>query len=306
MVRKLGVFTCSSPVKTRELKAGLGQLDELGVAYKQPAGFLQWATKPHSVKELNALKVPQHRLVEEFRELVASGVTDIMMARGGYGSIRLIRGLESLKRLKLPRDFRVWGFSDLTTIQHYLFRRFGVSWVHSPMLISSSFQTPKGIERRAWKFQDQKIECRTQHLGGPKIGRSQSRLLIGGNLRCLLATWGTPAEPKMEQEFFLFLEDLNEPGYRLDRLLQQLSLAAWMKKCRGVFLGYFTDCPAYKKIFVSWSHDVEIPVYTGIPCGHERPNVPILMGRPVSFSTSAKGTFLTLDVPGLPAIYKSR
>lgn len=302
MTKKVGIWIGSSPAPKEDLKKGLAHLRALGFEPIFPRLSQKWATRPES-KSRPFIAGPDSAKILAFRELwERNDIDSIFCVRGGYGTLRLLRGLDSIP-LKARNFKKVWGFSDLTTLQHYLFHRFGGAWVHSPMLTSRSFfEAKSALEKAAWPQNNEGTELRLKVsvLSPAKAAALPSRAkLLGGNLACFITLMGTPWEPKPQQNFFLFLEDIGEKPYRLDRCLAQLGNAAFMKKCRAVFLGHFTDCGNAHAVIKLWAAEQNLPVYAGLPAGHDRPNVPITMGEVVKFLPSKNTALLIIPKPAL-------
>src|SRR5690606_35404987 len=134
---------------------------------------------------------------------------------------------------RIPKSHpTLWGYSDLTVLQQYLFTRSQRPWVHSPMLSSGSFHSPNHSEKLYWKkilshnSREFKYKLKTLHSHAPsrkKIRAQYRGVVMGGNLASLLTLMGTPWEPRFSEGTFLFLEEVSESPYRLERLLIQLS-----------------------------------------------------------------------------------
>ncbi|NCN27928.1 LD-carboxypeptidase [bacterium] len=210
-------------------------------------------------------------------------VGEILCSRGGYGNLRILPLLDKM-RITPAGKKRIWGYSDSTIIQHYLYSRFGWSWVHSPMLCSHSFIDPSRKEKIEMNrifihrnFESTK-KLKIVHQGDLKRG-SYEKVLIGGNLMSLVSTFGSKWEPAPKQPYFLFIEDIGEATYRLDRLLQMLSHSSMFKKCKGVILGHFTACPGYKEVLRLWAREENIFLASKLEMGHNSPNTPHPMGE---------------------------
>lgn len=305
-VPSLGIWSTSSPVEATPAREGLKLLTKEGFRLVIPK-----VTRAHMSKRESTtrkfLAGPDELKVQALRELWRDeSVRNIMGTRGGYGCLRLLKLLDEVN---LPRrDKRIWGFSDLTVIQHYFYGRFGLPWVHSPMIASTSLRKPVPVETRAWRsvFSGETGSARhaLRVLHDPKAGklagRTHSAPMIGGNLACFVSLLGTPWEPVMPRPFFLFLEDLNEPAYKVDRLLHQLEAAQFMSRCRGVVLGHFTDSPGAVGVIKLWAKEANLPLVAGLKVGHETPNLPLPMGVEVRLDAQKSGgASLQVPIPSL-------
>lgn len=197
--------------------------------------------------------------------LTHPGYAAVWAVRGGSGVTRL------LSRLPLadlpPRP--VIGFSDLTALQNPLCRRSVM--VHGPVLHSLADTDP---DDRTHLF-DLLAGRPTAPLTGTmwSAGDATGRI-VGGNLTLLAATCGTPWQVR-GRGTLLFLEEIGETPYRVDRLLTQLRDAGVFRGVRGVLLGTFTGCDAPRS--ATWSLDdvlrehllpLGVPVLAGLPTGH--------------------------------------
>jgi muramoyltetrapeptide carboxypeptidase len=301
--RIIGVFHGSSPTKPASLRKGLERLKELGLSTKLPADTRRYATKPES-RIRKYLAGPDDAKIRSFVRLWNDPTVGTLLAvRGGYGTMRLLSKLENAGLKKTANaDRAVWGFSDLTSLQNWIYGRFGIPWVHSPMLSSDSFRAPNALERRAWKactegapFSEYRVKVAHRPKKSP---RRVEGPMIGGNLACFVSLLGTRWEPRMRSPFFYFLEEVSEPAYRIDRWLHQLMGSPSWKFCRGVILGHFTECPGALPVVRAWAKENKVLLLEGLPAGHDTPNVPITMGKKVRLEFQ-KNDVARLRIPNL-------
>lgn len=286
----IGVWSSSSPADRETLKKALKALDNSGLEYIFPK-----ESRKHAAKKLSAsfpfLAGPDNSKVQCFEELWNNPeVSKIWATRGGYGTLRLLPLFDKLKSLSQPQK-ALWGYSDLTVLQHYLFERNGGSWVHSPMLCSSSFFAPTREEKKVWLSEETGAATKTAKpspknlkiLSLNKTHRGKSSLrrrLLGGNLASLVSLMGTPWHPQYPSKTWLFLEEIGEAPYKLDRLLHQLaSDGSFIKNVDGILLGHFTDCPGHLPVLKAWAEKFELTLLTKFKAGHESPNLPLILGE---------------------------
>ena len=298
--RKMGVWAGSSPTQLVLLRKGLKKLKAMGVEPIVTAATLKWAAK----KESSArpfLAGPDKAKVQSFYSIwKRRDFTDVFCVRGGYGALRLLRHLDKLPLEKHPPK-RLWGFSDLTVLQHYLYFRLGLSWVHSPMITGPSFLKPNPTETQIWSqlaIGSLMPAFKIKQIVRAKTIVPESAVLLGGNLASLATLLGTPWLKIPEAPFFLFVEDLNEPDYKIDRLLTQFSACGFLKNCRGIVMGDFTDCPKHLEIFTLWAREHGLNLFARLPVGHTQPKIPIPMGQIVEMSKNV-GSSYTLKLPKL-------
>ena len=175
------------------------------------------------------------------------------MVRGGSGLGRL------LPMLSRPRRGAI-GFSDGTALHVALFQRHGLQGWHAPVLHSL---TSQGLKRPVSTWD------------GEGSGRAAGRV-VGGNLCVLTSLCGTP-DQLQAQGCLLALEDIGEPAYKVDRMLNQLRLSGALQGVVGVLLGDFGELPELLDIV---REHLDLPFAFGLPFGHGALNLPWRYGQP--------------------------
>ena len=294
----VALWAGSSPVPSRlEFKRGVQRLKDLNVDFVVAPRTQKNYAKPLS-RDLSFLAGPDSEKLQDLWWILKQPkISHVFAVRGGYGGIRLLPGLDKLMG-KLPTNMgpkHLWGFSDLTVVQNYLYLKRRWTWFHSPMLTSPSFWTPDPQEltnylpffSNAWES----FEKDVHHLGGPTLPTSLRKIpLIGGNLVNFRSLMVSRYCPRLPKTFVLFLEDIDEnPARRLDRALQELAQLTSMRGCQAVILGHFTNCPGHEGILRAWAHQYQIPVYSKLAIGHEVPNGPLPMGQGIDILKKSKG-----------------
>jgi muramoyltetrapeptide carboxypeptidase len=229
-------------------------------------------------------------------------VQAVFPARGGYGITRLLDRLDYEQIRRQPKI--VTGFSDITALHLALQRHCGLVTFHSPnpmdglgaeaglgslaeqtfwralradrYLDSAGQRQPAGYELIGPAVRDALETVRPGQAEGP---------ITGGNLALIAATLGTRYEIDTAGRL-LFLEDIGERPYRIDRYLSQLRLAGKLRAVAGIVLGHFTDClPAegeaslsLEEVLADYLDPLGIPVIRNFPAGHEVPNVTLPLG----------------------------
>ena len=211
-------------------------------------------------------------------------VDAIICARGGFGATRLLPGIDPAAVRAANK--MVVGFSDITAL-HALWSRAGVRSVHAPMV--AALGTASAIIREKWIAALEnpagplrwKLEIRNQT---PR--ESVRGILSGGNLAVLGALIGTPYDPPLDNRI-LFLEDVGERPYRVDRLLTTMTQAGWFDQIRGLLIGAFTegepgsDGVTIDEVLTRHFRNVPFPVLTGLPAGHIADNEALPFGATV-------------------------
>lgn len=239
----------------------------------------------------------ERRLKELAAALADTDARAVFCARGGYGMMRLLAGLEDIALPAKP----VIGFSDLTAL-HQLLQRQRLVSVHGPNLT----QLPRvDAAAQARLFDILESESPAADLTGTEtyVAGIAEGPLLGGNLSVLTRLLGTPFLAPLEGAILL-LEDVGERPYRLDRMWTHLALAGVFRQVRGIALGEFTNCEEKDAEYSGAEVLRELAAATGLPCaagfpvGHGANNQPVPLGvrvrldagrRRLTFLESAAG-----------------
>lgn len=204
-------------------------------------------------------------------------VKGIIAARGGFGAMRLLPLLDWDTIVKNPKLFI--GFSDPTALINVLVCKSRICAVHGPNLVSLGGADKKTLE----SFSKTMAGCFTRvDLPPDQVivpGRAAGRL-SGGNLATLVHMIGTAYQPDFT-DCILFIEDVGEPAYKIDRMLTQMKMAGVLEGVKGVLTGSFENCDneAYiPQIIKEVFFDADIPICMGIDVGHGAVNLSLPMG----------------------------
>ena len=227
----------------------------------------------------------------------------IMCGRGGYGSLRIVDEVDFKKMKGQPK----WliGFSDITTFGIDAFNK-GFASIHGPMAISWNGETGDEDSReylrqilvgKPPKYSYSPTE--QEHL---KTGQATGRL-IGGNLSMLSQLLGTDTDFDTKG-CILFIEDLSEYLYHLDRMIVHLKRGGKFEKLAGLIVGAFTDIQdnstpfgkTVPEIILDALGETEIPVCFDFPTGHWPQNYPLIHGGLATLSVSHSLVELTMEL----------
>lgn len=227
------------------------------------------------------------RRKKEFEGALSGNSKAVFCARGGYGAMRLFFDGLRLKK-GAPKIFM--GLSDPTVLLNYLAFSRNMVTIHGPVLAGHQFFAMSERQRRhAFSLLEQP---KVQELFAPRdfqtivAGRAKGTLW-GGNLSLVAASLGTKFQIPTPSKAILFLEEVQEPPYRVDRLMTQLSLSGFLSKFQAVLLGDFTD--AHGKIYSKQSLKSliqpllakNVPLIYGIGSSHVRMEVLLPIGGEV-------------------------
>jgi len=207
----------------------------------------------------------------------------IICGRGGYGLSRIIDDINFKKFAKYPKW--VIGFSDITVLHAHINRNVGVATLHASM--ANAFNDPlqakyvrmikKALEGEGMRY---KVKGNKYNRAGEAKGE-----LIGGNLSLLVHLLGTDSAYKTKGKI-LFIEDLGEYLYHIDRMLLQLKRAGVLKNLAGLIIGGFTDLKDNPRVFgetveemvLRLTAEYNYPICFGFPVSHGVDNVPLKVG----------------------------
>lgn len=223
-------------------------------------------------------------LVEALEE---PSIRAVFVGRGGYGSMRVLERAGDRIRQALHRDPKpLVGFSDITAL-HALWAQQNVLAVHGPMIAAIGRGSVRDADRDAIIALLERGQCAAWERLDVVIPGACSGRAAGGNLALLAGLAGTPFSAAFDGAV-LFVEDVGERPYRVDRMLTQLRLAGALRNVRGIVLGEFIDCePGPDRVCVEdvlrdRLGDLGVPVYAGGPFGHGARQAPIALGACVS------------------------
>lgn len=234
---------------------------------------------------------------------------DIVLAiRGGYGATRLLEQLDygALRERLADTATVLVGHSDFTAIQLALYAKSGLTTFGGPML-GADFGAPE-LHTLMWEHFWRTVASpqSTAIWATPTPGELDVEgPLWGGNLAVLCSLIGTPYFPRID-DGILFVEDVGEPPYRIERLLYQLHLSGVLDRQRALVLGHFSQCrpAAYDNgydldaAFDQIGRAARVPVVRGLPFGHEPDKFTLPFGAAARLRVA--GGEATLSFGGYP------
>jgi len=296
---RIGVAAPAGPVDAERLARGVAELERLGFAVSVADDALER-------RGFTAGDVETR--LRQLHTLFADGeVKAIACARGGAGLLQLLPHLD--RELLLAQPKLVLGYSDVTLL-HLLLGQLGLTSLHGPM-VARELADGDGAYDRPSLWQGMTGE------GGPwasgpglvplRDGKAEG-VLRGGCLSLLAAAAGTPwALRTGDEATILFLEDVDEPPYRIDRMLRQLRLSGALGGVRGVVLGEMRGCrPArdagytLEEVVLEALAGLDGPVVAGLPSGHvSSANVTVPLGVPARLTCRDGGGHLEACEPAV-------
>lgn len=277
----IGIIAPAGQIRDLEgFQAGVQILSEMGFEARFPREL--WAGQGY-------LADSDVNRAEELNRMWADPqISALLCLRGGYGCLRMAARID-LTQVRQQPKFLI-GFSDITVLHSHLLQQAGLVSLHGPTLSTLAASDKDSLQR----FH----QCLTGNwrvplqIKGVEILRGGAEIrgrLMGGNLSTLLSLLATPFEPDYGGRI-LFLEDVGEPLYRIDRMLTQLWLTGRLQKPAGILLGDFSltrGMETNEKIGhhqAIWERVLQltaasgIPVWGGFPFGHGAANLTLPHG----------------------------
>jgi muramoyltetrapeptide carboxypeptidase len=266
-------------ITLEELEGAVKQLEEAGfrVRFGDTIGLVN-----------NQLAGSDAERAADFnKQLADPEVKAILCARGGYGSVRMVDGVD----WSLLRVHPKWiiGFSDVTVLHAHAQKNTGIATLHAEMAFNfgKDGKDPRSCTALLQVLQGQKIDY-------PLVphrynrGKSLQGELIGGNLSVLYSLLGSSSMPDFRGKI-LFLEDLDEYLYHIDRMMMGLKRAGKLEGLAGLIVGGMTDM---KDNAIAFGRDAEqivfdavdeygYPLLFGFPAGHTALNMPVIFGEEI-------------------------
>ncbi len=253
---------------------------EAGVAAIRAAGF-QVELSPNLFASNGYLAGTAERRAQDLLGFFRRrDIGAIFCARGGFGSVQLLPYL-NLGIGSYPKIFL--GYSDVTILLNWLRQSCGMVTFHAPMV---AMDLARGLSEASkahfWSLLMGEMSDWKINLGEViRQGKVESELM-GGCLSMLVTTLGTPYEIDTRGKL-LFLEDVGEKPYRVERMLTHLKMAGKLDDVAGVVLGDFTDCESdgprgIREVLIDMFRDVSYPVVMGMKAGHGPENFALPLG----------------------------
>ncbi len=203
----------------------------------------------------------------------------IICARGGYGTLRIINDIDYNLIKYNPKNF--CGYSDITILSLMMLKKSGLITYSSPMM-KGDFGSENKSEYTIQKFFDA-LEHKPIKISAPKLHKQGKAhgIMWGGNLASIASLCGIDFIP--EDDFIFFAEDLNEPVYKIDKMLTQLlNIPQFRKHIKGIVFGKFLDTEYPEQLdylFDQISNDLNIPTVSDVNISHDDDKITIPIGK---------------------------
>lgn len=232
----------------------------------------------------------------------------ILCTRGGYGTVRLLPLLDKDVIYDNPK----WliGYSDISVLHAYMYHA-GVASIHGPMTSHIAYE-PDSLEATQYLYHMMSNPLPMRYKVAPseynKSGKARGRL-VGGNLMCINGLAQTPYDimtPEDSEDIILFIEDVGEKIYAIERVLMRMHLDGTLKRIKGLIIGQFTEYSPSKDFnsmedmihywLKKWGYydkDNPMPIVFDFPVGHVSDNYPMPVGVMTELTVGDKETVVT-------------
>jgi muramoyltetrapeptide carboxypeptidase len=222
----------------------------------------------------------------------------IWCGKGGYGTVRIVDRIDFTKFKKKPKWFI--GFSDATVLHSHI-NNMDIATMHALVSISVSRATPQAIESFRKGLFGEKLSYTIAPHTYNKTGKASGEL-VGGNLSVLYSIMGSKSEADYKGKI-IFIEDLDEYLYHIDRMIMNLERNDYFKNVKGIVIGAMSKM---RDNDIPWGHDAlqiiqditkeyNIPICFNFPAGHIQDNRTLIMGSQITLDVTAAGTKITFN-----------
>lgn len=286
----VGILATARKIDLATLQPGIKLLESWG---------LKFVIGKTIGKEQNQLAGADWQRATDFQEMLDNpNIKAIWAAKGGYGTVRIVDRIDFTNFKKKPKW--IVGFSDVT-VMHSHINNMDIGTLHAIMAISTKTATPEAIESFRKALFGEKLEYHIPHHNFNKNGKASGEL-VGGNLSVLYSIQGSKSAVDMKGKI-LFLEDLDEYLYHIDRMMMNMKRNGSLDGVRGIIIGGMTsmndnDIPWGKdalEIIQDIVKDYKIPVAYNFPAGHIKDNRALILGKTVTLEVNDKETILKFE-----------
>lgn len=269
----IGVISPAGSEKNNLIDSNLNKLKELGFKIKEGKNL-------RNIN--NYLAGTDEERASDFMDMFKNPeIKAIICYRGGYGSIRMMPYINWNIIKRNPKIF--CGFSDITLLLNYINKISHMPTFHTPMANSNlNDKTTQKYFLNLLTKSNTTINLNKFDSIKSFNNESINGMICGGNLSMICSALGTPYDIDTNNKILL-LEDVNEPIYKIDRMLTQLRMCGKLDNCLGFILGHFTP---YDNNTLNLIKDIILPLnkptILGFPSGHEYPNISLPLGANIS------------------------
>lgn len=270
---KIAIIASARKISLEEIKSAIAIFEKWG---------LEVVLGKNLFKSDNQFSGTDDERAEDLQTMLDDeSVKAIISARGGYGTIRIIDKIDCTKFQLHPKW--IIGYSDITVLHSHI-HTLGIETLHATMPINFTLNTAATESLRKALFGEQlKYETETHHLNRKGICEGE---LVGGNLSLIYALTGSVSDIDTHGKI-LFIEDLDEYLYHIDRMMMNLKRSGKLSHLAGLVVGGLTDMKdnaipfgkTAEEIILDAVKEYNYPVCFNFPAGHVDENMAIFLGK---------------------------
>lgn len=279
---KVALIAPCGPVKQERIESSLKVMESLG--FNMVLGECCTCSRGYLAGKSDRARADEiNRMFED------KSIKGIFAMRGGYGAGRILHMLDYKLIKSNPKIFA--GYSDVTALHIAFNQKCGFITFHSPMASTELYKGVDDYTLDSFKKNifSEDLSGYVRNIEGEELktlvkGNAQG-ILTGGNLSLLVSSLGTKYEINTKGKI-LFIEEIGEEPYRIDRMLLQLKQSGKFKDAAGIVLGQFAKCDpcepekslTLEEVFIDLICDENKPVLYNLSCGHSLPTMTLPMG----------------------------
>ncbi len=232
----------------------------------------------------------EERIQDFQRMLDDPSIKAIICARGGYGSVRILDHISFENYIESPKW--ISGYSDVTAFHNHINQNFGIQSIHSVMVSAMKGKEKATLKSLKKALFGKKLKYKAKGSVLNKSGESSGQV-VGGNLSILYSLMGSNSQLDTTGKI-LFIEDVGEKLYHVDRMMMNLKRAGLLNQLAGLVVGGFTNMKdnevpygkTAQEIILEHTEPFNYPIAFDFPAGHQSMNVALYMGRAASLQVS--------------------
>jgi len=287
----IGLVSTARKITPEELQPAIDCLTDLG--YKI-------VLAPNLCNQLNQFAGTDAQRTADFQWMIEQPeIKAILCTRGGYGTVRIIDSIDFSPLLRNPKW--ICGYSDVTVLHAHL-NKLGIQSLHCTMPINfpTNGSVNESVKSMLGILQGSPLNYELPSQPLNRLGKSVGEM-VGGNLSILYSIQGSVSALDTEGKI-LFLEDLDEYIYHIDRMMMNLKRSGKLSKLTGLIVGGMTDMhdntvpfgKTAEEIIHDAVYEFDYPVCFGFPAGHIDPNLALPMGGDISLTVSENKSTITI------------
>lgn len=219
----------------------------------------------------------------------------IWCARGGYGSVRIIDKIDFSNYVRNP--IPIIGYSDITVIHSHL-HNLGVKTIHATMPVNIKDNSKESLKSLKDVLFEKKLKYSIKSSKNNVLGKAKGKL-VGGNLSILYSLLGSSSSINTDNKI-LFIEDIDEYLYHIDRMLINLKRNGYFKNLAGLVVGSFTKMndnlipfgKTVEEIVLDITQEYNFPILFNFPAGHTNDNRALIFGAEIIMTVDEKNSTL--------------